>query len=475
MKDMRVCLVNPPYRRSFLAPIPKKLEEASGKYPSLGLGYLAAMLEREGYAVDYVDMDALDMDHETFEGIVKRLSPDVVGVTTTSSTFGQAREVARIARLACPSSFIVIGGHHLSIYPTETLENHVFDAGIQGESDYAVVDLVRALEKRKRDLSKVPGLVYRDSSGRVVRNDPPPLVKDLDELPQPAYHLMPIKEYYCVVAVRHPFMTISSTRGCRYNCFFCYRPYGRLYRMRSPVKVVDEIEYLMKEYGVKEILFQDEEFTLERKHVMGICDEIRRRGLDVLWDCRSRVDTVDREMLANMKAAGCDRIHYGVESGDQATLNKLRKGIRLDQVRRTFALTKEIGITTLGYFMIGIPGETLETIRKTLEFSKELDPKYAQYAVTTAFPGTDLYDLAMKTGVVDGDVWRKYTLGELDTQPLPYFETREYTSDDLEKMINEAYRSFYLRPSYIMRRLVKVRTASELWHGMKGLAATLKV
>jgi radical SAM superfamily enzyme YgiQ (UPF0313 family) len=179
-------------------------------------------------------------------------------------------------------------------------------------------------------------------------------------------------------------------------------------------------------------------------------------------------------MLANMKAAGCDRIHYGVESGDQATLNRLRKGIRLDQVRRTFRLTKEMGITILAYFMIGIPGETLETIRKTIEFSKELDPKYAQYAVTTAFPGTDLYDFALKNGFVDGDVWRRFTLGELDVQPLPYFETEEYSSEDLERMIRDAYRSFYLRSSYIMKRIINVRTGSELWHGVKGLAATLK-
>jgi len=470
---MKVCLINPPYRRSIFAPLPRQLEEASGKYPSLGLGYLAAVLERDGHVVDYIDMDALDMGHEALEGIIKKLSPDVMGITCTSSTLAQVKEVAKVVRSISPNCFIVVGGSHLGIYPEETLRSELFDAGIQGEGEGAILDLMRTLENDK-DLSNVRGAIYRHS-GKVIVNEPALPIMNLDELPFPSYHLMPMDRYYCPTAVRHPFMTMISSRGCPFNCFFCHRAsHNRLYRKRNPVKVVDEIEYLVNKYAIGEILFQDEEFTLDKKHVIGICNEIIRRKLNILWDCKSRVDTVDREMLFKMRAAGCDRIHYGVESGDQKILNVLRKGITLDQVRRTLELTKEAGITILAYFMIGTPGESLESIRRTIEFSKELDPEYAQYAITTAFPGTDLYKFAMENGFVKEDVWRQYTLGETEIQPLPYFETEEYDTEDLENIVRNAYRSFYLRPKYITKRIMTLRSKRELLHGLRGFVALVK-
>jgi anaerobic magnesium-protoporphyrin IX monomethyl ester cyclase len=471
---MNVCLINPPFRRSIFAPLPAKLEEASGKYPSLGLGYIAAMLEKHGHIANYVEMDALDMDRKTLEKTISGLSPEIVGITCTSSTLGQVKEVAKIVRNVSPESFIVVGGSHLGIYPEETLRTNLFDAGIQGEGEYAVLDLVEALEGHDRDLSSVKGVIF-SRSNKVVVNDPAPPVMDLDELPYPSYHLMPIEKYSCPIAVRHPFMTMITSRGCPFHCFFCHKmAHGKLCRRRDPAKVVDEMEFLMNEYNVREILLQDEEFTLDKKHVIGICDEIIRRKLDILWDCKSRVDTVNEEMLSKMKAAGCDRIHYGVEAYDQRILNILRKGITPDQVRKTFQLTHDMGITILAYFMIGTPGESLETMKNTVEFSKELDPEYAQYAITTAFPGTDLYKFAMEKGFVKSDVWREYTLGEIETQPLPYFETEEYSKEDLEALVRRAYRSFYLRPRYIMKRIAGLRNKRELLGGLRGFLALLR-
>lgn len=247
----------------------------------------------------------------------------------------------------------------------------------------------------------------------------------------------------------------------------------RYFRMRTAKNVVDEIEHVMRDFGIGEVFFYDDTFTTNRKRVIEICEEINSRGLDIIWDCRTRVDCVTKEMLYKMKEAGCTRIHYGVEAGDQRILNILRKGFTLEQVRQAFMWTKEAGIRTLAYFMIGSPGEDLRTIEKTFNLIWQLKPDYIVISTTNIHPGTDMYQSALETGYLKSDVWRDYTLGKIGYPPISTFETDEFTKGDLEKLIIRLYKKFYLRPRYIMNQLRKVGSFGEFCRYTRGALTLL--
>lgn len=433
-----------------------------GLYPSLGLGYIAAVLEKNEYDVDYIDIDATGLDEEGLRNQILKQKYEVIGITCTSFTVHHAKNIAKIVKNVNPNIFVVVGGPQLFAYPVETVQFVFFDAGIQGDGEYSMLELVKKLE-RKEDITGIEGLVWKDENGEVHVNPLPPLIKDLDKIPFPARHLMPNDKFYCPIAKHRKFTTMIATRGCPYKCTFCMRPkFMNKFRARNAKNVVDEIEFVGKEFGIKEILFYDDTFTLNQKRVMEICREINLRGLNIGWDCRTRVDCVSRELLFEMKKAGCTRIHYGVESGDQKILDEvLRKGYTLDQVRSAFKWTKEAGIEILAYFMIGSPGETMETIQKTFDFIYELDPDYVMIGITNIHPKTDMFSSALENGQLKNDVWREYTLGNLEEPPLPLFESEEYSKEDLQRMIIECYRRHYLRMNYILRRLKKTKSPGE--------------
>jgi radical SAM superfamily enzyme YgiQ (UPF0313 family) len=257
-----------------------------------------------------------------------------------------------------------------------------------------------------------------------------------------------------------------TSRGCPFKCAFCDRPHlGKRFRARSAQNVVDEFQACV-ELGIHEILVYDDTFTVGRRRVLEICDEIQRRGLDVGWDIRARVDTVDEDMLRALKAAGCERIHYGVEAGSDRFMEVLRKGITVEQAREAFRLTRKAGIGTLAYFMLGIPGEQPEDCRQTMRLARELDPDFVHITILTPFPGTEIYRQALEEGVYDSDHWLAFAK---DPQPgfAPLYWTREMGADQLESLVNEAYKSFYTRPRYILRQLLKVRSWRELRNKVK--------
>lgn len=388
---------------------------------------------KNGYAVDYIDIDASGLDEEGLRNRILKQKYDIIGITCTSFTVHHAKKVAKIVKSVNPNIFVVVGGSQLFAYPMETVQFEFFDAGIQGEGEYSMLELVKKLEGNE-DITGIEGLVWKDENGEVHVNPLPPLIKDWDEIPFPARHLMPNDKFYCSIAKHRKFTTMIATRGCPYNCTFCMRPkFMNKFRTRSAKNVVDEIESVVKEFGIKEILFYDDTFTLNQRRVMEICREINRRGLNIEWDCRTRVDCVSRELLFEMKKAGCTRIHYGGEPEDQKILdNVLRKGYTLDQVKSAFKWTKEAGIDILAYFMIGSPGETIETIQETLDFISELDPDFVFLGITNIHPKTDMFYCALENGQFKNDVWREYTLGNLEEPPLPIFESEDFSKEDLQ-------------------------------------------
>jgi len=474
----KVLLINPPAEHTLVGNNPRFLDEERGHNPPLGLLYLAAMLEeRSEHRVCVVDAQAEELSYDTLAEHVAGEAPDLVGITAMTFTLLDVIRTVEVVRRAAPHARVVLGGPHVHLYPRETVALPGVDFAIVGEGEFAIVALADRLNEPER-WSEVPGLVYRADAQRapadclpksqvasrksqIAVNEQAGLIDDLDALPFPARDLVPFRRYSSVLAKRQPITTMFTSRGCPYRCTFCDRPHlGKKFRAHSPKYVVDEMQSCV-EMGIHEFLVYDDTFTIRRQRVLDICAELQRRGLDVGWDIRARVDTVDEEMLKALRAAGCERIHYGVEAGDDHFMQVLNKGITVEDARRAFRITKQAGISTLAYFMIGIPGQTEADVRKTFRLARQLDPDVVHITILTPFPGTEIYRQALEQGVYDRDHWLDFAR---DPQPgfQPLYWTRELGRDRLEQLLVKAYKNFYVRPAYIARQLLKIRSWREL-------------
>ncbi len=465
---MKILLINPPAENELKGNNPPIVDEERGYNPPLGLLYLAAQLERAGgHEVAVLDAQVEELSYPQFREAIVRHGPDVVGITAMTFTLIDVLQTARLVKELDPAIPVVLGGPHVHLYPNETIARPEVDYLVLGEGEAIFQQLVDNLH-RPEELEHVRGLVFR-RNGQVVNTGPPDLRDDLDAIPFPARHMTPYHKYSSLMAKRSPITTMFTSRGCPYQCIFCDRPHlGKRFRARSATNVVDEMEACL-ELGIHEFLIYDDTFTIQRQRVLDICREIRRRKLDVGWDVRARVNTVDAELLRHMAAAGCERIHYGVEAGTDRMMKVLRKGIPVEQARRAFRDTKAAGIGTLAYFIIGSPTETREDIAATMRLARELRPDYVHITIMTPFPGTQLYFRGLEQGLIERDVWREFAADPRpDFQP-PYWE-EIFTREELLEMIDEAYRRFYLRPGYVLKRLARVRSAGELWrHARAGL------
>lgn len=438
---MKVVLINPP------AP---NIESFSlgFKVPPLGLAYLASTLERHGHYARIIDAPALELSTHQIRGVIEAEQPEIVGVTATTPTIYNAFDIVKAAKDVCPSSFTVLGGPHPSFLPIETLrECHMLDAVCIGEGEETVVELAEAV-RGDRKLASVKGIAFRSKEGALVETSPRPFIEDLDSLPFPAWHLLPMNKYR-VLGKKSVICHIMSSRGCPFQCIFCSSSllFSKRYRARSPKNVVDEMEYLISEYNPASIEFSDDEFTLNQKRVEEICDEITRRDLEVPWACSSRVDTVSKGLLNRMKKAGCSLIYYGIESGSQRILDIVNKGIKIEQIDKAIRWTKEAGIKALGSFIIGFPDETREEVKETIEFSRRLELDYAQFSVATPYPGTKLYDIANREELLLTRNWSEYTAAR------PVMATKNLTSGEIQKLLRKAYMKFYLRPRILLRSM----------------------
>jgi anaerobic magnesium-protoporphyrin IX monomethyl ester cyclase len=404
---MKVLLINPPNHRPIKSVLPEVIEEERGYNPPLGIMYLASYARKHTFhQIELLDCQVEELSYKQIEAEIKRRRPDVVGITVMTFSLIDVLTVVKIVKTINPKIKIVLGGPHAHIFPEETIVLDGVDFLVLGEGEFVFRDLLENIND-KRNLKKIKGLVFIEN-GKIINTGKPDFIENLDALPHPARDLLPISKYSSVLAKRSPVTTMFTSRGCPHRCIFCDRPnLGKKFRARSALNVVEEMEECLK-MGIREFFLYDDTFGVDRQRVLKICDHILKRNLKAGWDIRTRVDTVDEEILRKLKTAGCERIHFGIESGNPEILKTLQKGITIEQARRAFRLTKKIGIETLAYFMIGNPGETKKTAKQTIRLAKELEPDYVHFSVLIPFPATKLYWWGLERGIFKTDFWREF-------------------------------------------------------------------
>ncbi len=423
----------------------------------ISLPMIAGALEAKKHEVKLLDCIANDVNVEGLKKSIQEFNPGLIIFNMSTATSSSDVEVINLMRPLSKAHFSVIGNHATSL-PEEVLLASELDSVIRREPELTAQDLVDAVEKG-RGLGEVLGISFKDKDGTVVNNEDRPFNENLDDLPFAARHLLDNARYTLPV-INEPYTLIITSRGCPYSCIYCtaHQYYGKKLRLRSAENVVDEMQECLEKYHIRNFTMWSDTFNQNKKFVMEVCSEIKKRGLDqkIRWMANSRVDHVDSEVLSEMKSSGCIGVSYGVESGVDEILNNMKKGADAQQARDAVRLTKLAGIEVLTHIIFGLPGETPETIAQTIKYVKEMDPDYAQFYCAIPFPKTELEEMGKKNGWITTEDYAKYELNQ------PILNLPTLSSEQLQKARIRAYREFYLRPSYIYKRLKKIHSWNDL-------------
>lgn len=381
----------------------------------LGLGYLAACVGNQpGREVLIMDCAEDAPAHEDMLNIVREMKPDVIGATVYTYHVNDVLAFMRAAKSAHPGGTTIVGGPHPTALPEMMAGDQSIDIVVRGEGETTFRELIDRIEGR-RNFHDVDGIAYR-LDNKVVINRARALIADLDTIPSPAWSLLPIRAYkhpdYGHPRMNEPyFINMLATRGCPYNCIFCGAAdvWGRRLRKHSPGRIAEEMRRLNQEYGVRSVRFSDSTLTVDRKWVVALCDALVKLDVDVAWEANARADSIDEDLLLRMREAKCKALSLGVESGDEQVLKLAKKNQSLEQVRHAFQLMRKTGMFSWAFFMIGLPGETRESIMRTIEFAEEIDPDQVSVcAFATPYPGTELYDMAKEEGNLSAIPWEDF-------------------------------------------------------------------
>lgn len=445
---MDILLINPPWHKES-GNIWKNI---SACLPPFGLALLASLAREKGFSVFLLDCNALQVGLDKIEEYLPESPPKFIGVTATTILINNALAVAKIVKKKYPGTKIIIGGVHTTIRPEEVLSSEAVDFIVMGEGEYTFLDIL---------FNKAPenilGLSFK-KNGRIIINPPRETIPDINIFPPISYDLLPMEKYYPALGSykRKPSFGMITSRGCPGRCTFCKgNVLGEKIRFRLASKIIEEIKFLQKNYGIKDITFYDDTFTTNKQNVRDFCNFILKDNLDLTWCCFSRVDTVNGELLKLMRKAGCYQIMYGVESADETILKNLNKKITLQEVEETVADTKKAGIECRLAFMLGNPGETEETIKKTINYAIYLDPDLVTFNITTPYPGTEMFNWAEKNNYLIHQNWSEYDLSK------PVMELPTISSKKILDYYKKSYRQFYFRPNYFLKRLVQIRSIED--------------
>jgi anaerobic magnesium-protoporphyrin IX monomethyl ester cyclase len=433
-----ITLVNPPQTTG--AP-------NSGFIP-LGIGYLAAVLEEDGYAVDVIDCQVQQHTTGELERELTRIQPDVIGITSTTLTYKSATDIVQTAKKACPKSLIIMGGPHVTVLDEQTLnEQSEVDIIVRGEGERTLLEIADLVtQSRMKDLNQIAGITFR-KNGQTVQTVDRPFIQNIDELPYPAFKHFEVSKYRIFGKT---YLPVITSRGCPFQCTFCLasKMCGRGFRARSPKNVVDELEFLQDNYGADSFSFYDDTFTFDRKRARDICKEMKSRKVNLQWDCRTRVDRISKEDLVVLRNANCQLIHFGVESGSQKMLNLMKKGTTVEQNARAIKWAKEAGISVAISVVVGYPGETPELLQETLNFIYKTRPDYVYMCVAIPYPGTEMYDYLNELGWEMSPRWDRY-----DEQTV-VFKNPLLSPEQIAEMQRTFFNKFFSL-SYLLRQSMK--------------------
>jgi len=469
---MNILLISPPttIEERYSARITKK----AGYLPPIGLLQIAAVLEEKNHGVKVLDLAVSDNPLEEFKGLLRGFAPEIVCFSISSLNASKAFMLARIADEA-KNPLIVFGGPHCMVFQQKILQEHgCIDVVVVGDGEYAMLEITEAA-RNKKSLRSIKGIYFRDNKGNIVKTPKRMLIKALDELPFPAYHLLDLNKYLPLPHhyKRLPAINVVTSRGCPWGkCTFCFESiHSGHFRRMSPKRAVDLVKMLTDAYGIKEISFWDDIFTMPQAWVHEFCELVKREKIDITWSCYAKVDTVNLELLKVMASAGCWNIFYGLESGNQDLLDRIKKGTTLEQARNAIKWSKQAGIETRGAFMLALPGENSEKANKTIDFARGLDLDYVQFSYTTPYFGTMLHKQCSNEGMLEHD-FSKYSTFEPVYLPNGYESRKE-----LEKIFKKAYKMTYLRPKYLYKKFIDIRSFDDvkrLYQGLKILFYFIK-
>jgi anaerobic magnesium-protoporphyrin IX monomethyl ester cyclase len=467
-RQKRILITNMPSSTSMYSE--SMIKVAVVPRPSVAMATIAACCLQEKIDVKLVDLSLFESKGlnpgKEMEKILKEYDPDYVCFSFTTPLFNECCEYAKFVKEKHPRAKLIAGGVHPTTYPEEVLEKSVVDIAVIGEGDFTLAKVIHA-DGNEEKLKEIQGIAFKNKEGKIIRTPRHSGLDNLDELPLPAWDLLPIKEYKMpkIMTKKNPVGTMETSRGCLAGCTYCNKTiFGRRWKFKSAKRVVDELEY-MKKCGFNEVHIYDDMYTTDLDRAKDICDEIIRRGLKISWklDCGIRIDSVDPEFYKKLKASGCYSVGYGLESGSQKILDNINKGADVREAYNAVKWAKEAGLETVGFFMFGLPGETEETMKETIKFAIDLNPAYAKVTLATPFPGTGFYAQMQTEGRLKSTDWSAYNFHT----PSKVYDHPELSWEKMDKYYKLFYKKFYFRPKYLTNRLIRDLRTGNIFSDLK--------
>lgn len=441
----KILLVNLPFEKVYAK---TSLKGVAPSTPPLSLACIGGSLLEKNHNVEIFDFNIYNKAEPIFIKKITEFKPDFVGITFVTPLIREADRISKIVKKINKNIIIIGGGPHCSSFPESSLKETEIDIAIVGEGDFNIQEILGG-----ESLDHIKGIAYKKDN-KIIINLKKEFIQDLDILPFPAHQLYNIHKYRVssAIARKNPVAWLETSRGCVYGCIYCNKScFGRTFRVKSPERVVKEF-MMIKEMGFKEIHLTDDAFTTDMERAKKICELLTKNNVNIDWSTITgiRVDRVDFELLKKMKQAGCYRVYFGIESGNQTILNRIKKGITLEQIRKAVAWAKEAKLEVAGYFMIGLPGETEETMQQTIDFAKSLNLDLAKVSITIPLPATEMFSELEKTNLIKTYDWEKFKFYSI---PSTIYDHQTLSWPTIEKYYKKFYRKIFLNPKFIFKRI----------------------
>jgi len=469
-KNLDCLLISPPFLYKYNEDM---LREVHAVFPPMGLASIAAYIRDKGHSVKILDCNidspSIELFSELFEKefVQNFLNINVIGITSVTANIKKAYKIAEICKKFYPKVKIVLGGTHATALANEVLGNEFIDIVVNGEGEITFEEIISG-----KNLRRIKGIFFKKilkNRFKIIKTSPRERINNLDSLPIPAFDLLPILRYKPAIGTykRLPAINVITSRGCPGKCTYCSQPLGKKVVFKSAKKIFEEIQYLIQNYGIKEIIFYDDVLTLNKNNTIELCNLFIKNKVDISWCCFTRIDFIDFETLKKMKQSGCHQIVFGVESFDKKILKNINKQIDPKKIANVVNWSKKIGIDCRLSFMVGNPGDTKEVIKNNIKILNKLNPDLMQVTIATPFPGTDMFKWAKKNNFILTYNWDDYI------QSKPIMQFNNLTFYQIKRLYKLMYLSFYFRPAFILKKLFAIRSVNDVRLILRGLNALI--